>query len=365
MVVEIRMSFDREKPFNDLPQLPPTVELETNAVLKRCIAARSALAELKGVGDTIPNQALLIRSIGLQEARSSSEIENIVTTTDDLYQALADSIDQTSPSTKEVLRYQEALQAGLRALKERPILSVSLFCDLASRIKQCDMTIRTMPGTRIEANAGIIVYTPPEGESVVREKLRNLEEYLNLDSDVDPLIKLAVMHYQFEAIHPFTDGNGRTGRILNVLYLVQQNLIRLPVLYLSKYFIENKTDYYSGLRMVTEDGNWQNWILYILKGIETTANETRAKIIQIRSLMDDTQSEVKEKLPKVYSKDLVELLFEYPYCKRQFLVDRGICSVNTASSYLKSLESIGILTSIKYGREVYYLNKALLNLLKA
>jgi Fic family protein len=217
------MPFDRTLPFNDLPPLPPAVDLETNLVLKKCIGARSALAELKGVGDTIPNQALLIRFIGLQEARSSSEIENIVTTTDDLYQALADSIHRTSPATKEVLRYQEALQDGFRELAEKPFLTTSLFCNLASRIKQCDMNIRTMPGTRIEAGQGNVIYTPPEGEAVIRDKLKNLEDYINTETDVDPLIKLAVMHYQFEAIHPFIDGNGRTVRILNVLYLVQQS----------------------------------------------------------------------------------------------------------------------------------------------
>jgi Fic family protein len=359
------MPFDRKQPFNDLPDLPPSIELETNAVLKRCVAARSALAELKGVGEAIPNQSLLIRSIGLQEARSSSEIENIVTTTDDLYQALADSIDKTTPATKEVLRYQEALQAGIAAMVQRPVLTTSLFCELASHIKQCDMNIRTMSGTRIEAGSGNVVYTPPEGESVIRAKLRNLEDYIHGSSDVDPLIKLAVMHYQFEAIHPFTDGNGRTGRILNVLYLVQQELLKLPILYLSKYFIENKNDYYAGLRDVTEQGDWHQWVLYVLTGIEHTANETRSKMMQIRALVEKTQQEVKDKLPKIYSKDLVELLFEYPYCKRSFLEARSLGSRNTASTYLRALEDIGVLTSTRAGRDLYFVNRRLLNVLKA
>ncbi len=359
------MQFDRLVPFNDLPDLPPKLALETNSVLKRCIAARSALAELKGVGETIPNQALLIRSIGLQEARSSSEIENIVTTTDDLYRALADSIDKTTPATKEVLRYQEALQIGHRALLARPLLTTSLFCELASHIKECDMNIRTMPGTRIEAGSGNIIYTPPEGESIIRAKLKNLEDYLHTQTDIDPLVKLAVMHYQFEAIHPFTDGNGRTGRILNVLYLVQQNLVKLPILHLSKYFIDNKNAYYAGLRKVTEQASWEEWLLYILTAVEQTANETRSKIIQIRSLTESTQQEVKEKLPNVYSKDLVEILFEYPYCKRQFLVEKEICSLNTASAYLHSLEKIGILTSVRSGRDLYFVNRRLLNVLKS
>jgi Fic family protein len=359
------MVFDRTLPFNDLPTLPPAVQLETNLVLKRCIGARSALAELKGVGDTIPNQALLIRSIGLQEARSSSEIENIVTTTDDLYQALADSLDKTSPATKEVLQYQEALQVGFRELEQKPFLTTSLFCNLASHIKQSDMNVRSMPGTRIEAGQGNIIYTPPEGEAVIRDKLKNLEDYINTKTEVDPLVKLAVMHYQFEAIHPFTDGNGRTGRILNVLYLVQQKLLELPVIYLSKYFIENKNAYYAELRAVTEHGDWEEWVLYILTAIEHTANETRSKIIEIRKLMESTQQQVKEKLPTVYSKDLVELLFEYPYCKRQFLEDKKICSRNTASQYLRSLEAIGVLASIRAGRDLYFVNRKLINVLKA
>jgi Fic family protein len=360
------MPFDCTKPYNDLPELPPPIALETNAVLKRCISARAALAELKGVGDTIPNQALLIRSIGLQEARSSSEIENIVTTTDDLYQALADSIDKVTPATKEVLRYQEALNAGYDWLQKKQVLTTTLFCELASRIKQCEMNVRTITGTRIEESGRRnVIYAPPEGEQIIRTKLKNLEEYIHGDLTVDPLIKLAVIHYQFEAIHPFTDGNGRTGRIINVLYLVQQGLLKLPVLYLSKYFIDNRNEYYAGLRSVTETGKWEAWIQYILTAVEQTAIETKIKIVQIKETMDATQQEIKDKLPKIYSKDLVELLFNYPYCKRLFLEEHGIGSRNTAATYLRSLEDIGVVTSLRSGRDLYFINRRLLNILKS
>ncbi len=226
------------------------------------------------------------------------------------------------------------------------------------------MDIRTMPGTRIEAAQGNIIYTPPEGEHVIRAKLKNLEEYIHTSSTVDPLIRLAVMHYQFEAIHPFTDGNGRTGRILNVLYLVQQKLIELPILYLSKYFIENKHQYYLGLREVTEQEAWQEWVIYILKGIEQTAIETRSKISEIRALIDEIQEEVKSKLGNVYSKDLIEVLFEYPFCKRSFLERRGLGHRNTALSYLHALEGIGVLKSLRAGRDLYFVNRRLLNVLK-
>ncbi len=359
------MNFNPNIPYNSLPNLPPGVELETTAALKKCIAARSALAELKGVGDTIPNQSLLIRSIGLAEAKSSSEIENIVTTTDDLYQALADSMDNVSPATKEVLRYQEALSSGFKKLTEQRVIGTNLFCQIASQIKLRDMNVRTLPGTRIEGNNKKVIYTPPEGQQIIREKLKNLEDYIHTDSPVDPLIKLAVIHYQFEAIHPFADGNGRTGRILNVLYLVQQNLIKLPVLYLSQYLIENKNDYYAGLRSVTEKGNWSKWILFMLDAIEKTAIETKLKIVAIKELMDETQNEVQAKLPKIYSKDLVELLFYQPYCKRSFLQSNKIGSRNTAGAYLHALEDIGVLTSVRVGRDLYFVNRKLLDLLKS
>lgn len=357
------MPFSRNVPYNDLPLLPPYAELETKVVLKKCIGAAAALAELKGVGEHIPNQALLIRAIGLQEARVSSEIENIVTTTDDLYQALADSVDKASANAKEVLRYQEALHVGYRAMINRPLLTTNLFVELASLIKQQEMRIRRTTGTKIVNAAHEAIYTPPEGESNIRAKLSNLEKFIHEEQTIHPLVKLAVIHYQFEAIHPFTDGNGRTGRIINILYLIQQGLLQVPVLYLSKYLIEHKNEYYLGLRGVTEDGDWENWILFILDAVEQTAFATTNKILAIKQLMHEIGEEIRQKLPNAYSKDLVELLFQNPYIKNRFLEQANIAKRQTASAYLKALEDIGIVTGIKRGRENYYINRRLINLL--
>ncbi|MDR3614462.1 MAG: Fic family protein [Candidatus Obscuribacterales bacterium] len=357
------MAFDRQIPYNDLPDLPPAHDLETIPILKKCISAASALAELKGVGEQIPNQELLIRTLGLQEARVSSEIENIVTTTDDLYRALADSVNKADPSAKEVLRYQDALAIGFKAIEQSPILSTNLFTQIVSAIKQQDMQVRKLTGTKIVNSQAEIVYTPPEGESVIRNKLANLERFIHADDAIHPLVKLGVIHYQFEAIHPFTDGNGRTGRIINILYLVQQNLLSVPVLYLSRYLIEHKSAYYAGLRSITEEQQWEPWVLFILDAVETTARATMEKILAIKRLMLEIGEEVHRKLPNVYSKDLIELLFFQAYVKNRFLEEANIAKRQTASTYLKSLEEIGVLTSVKLGRENYYINRRLLNLL--
>ncbi|MCP4696647.1 MAG: Fic family protein [Gammaproteobacteria bacterium] len=356
------MSYDRNRHYNDLPLLPPSAELETPAVLKKTIAASRELAELKGAGNVIPNQAILVNSIVLQEARSSSEIENIVTTNDELYQALSDN-SFAAPHAKEVLRYREALWHGFKLLKSRP-LSVNLFVELVRAIKLIDMGIRKVPGTKIAREDGKAVYTPPEGESVLRDKLANLERFIHADDGLDPLVKLAVMHYQFEAIHPFTDGNGRTGRIINILFLVEKGLLEIPVLYLSDYIIRNKAAYYDGLRRVTEEGDWQTWILYLLDAMQNTARQTREKIFRIRDLMEETRQRVREQAPKAYSKDLIEVIFQHPYCKIGFIEDAGIARRQTASNYLKELETIGLLQSLKAGREKYYVNERLLAVLR-
>ena len=358
------MTFDRDRPYNDLPPLPPRdVELETVPVLKQAIAASRELAELKGAGDLIPNQRILLTGIVMQEARLSSEIENIVTTNDELYQALADARPSESPHTKEVLRYQEALWHGYQQLAKRP-LGTNLFIDLARQIKGQDIGIRRVPGTKLTGNDGRAVYTPPEGEARIRELLANLEHFIHDDQDgLDPLVKMAVMHYQFEAIHPFPDGNGRTGRIINILYLVEKGLLDLPVLYLSRYIIDNKSAYYEGLRRVTEEGAWEDWIVFMLKGIELMARETSRLIRQIADLMEETAEIARRKAPKAYSKDLIELLFEQPYCKIRFLEQRGIAKRQTASSYLKALAGIGLLRPVKVGREMYYINGRLMRVL--
>ncbi|WP_337957950.1 Fic family protein [Simplicispira suum] len=247
------MPFDRSQPYNDLPLLPPTVELESKAVLKQAIAANRALANLRGLAAQIPNQGVLINSIVLQEARLSSEIENIVTTNDELYRADADADadGKTDPHTKEVLRYRQALNFGFGQLKQRP-LATNLFIDIVRTIKQVDFGVRKVPGVALRNAAKEVVYTPPVGEAVIREKLANLEQFIHAQDDLDPLVKMAVLHYQFEAIHPFEDGNGRTGRIVNLLYLVEQGLLDIPVLFLSRYILAHKSGYYQGLRGVTE-----------------------------------------------------------------------------------------------------------------
>lgn len=359
------MAFDRNKPYNSLPLLPPSgVELETKAVLKQAIAANRVLAELKGAGDLIPNQALLVRLIGLQEAKLSSEIENIVTTNDELYRAFADEGSKSDPQTKEVLSYNEALWYGYDLLKKGQPLTTRLFERLVQIIKKNDSGVRRTPGTKIVTGKGDPVYTPPEGEAVLRDKLANLERFLYAEDGLDPLVKLAVLHYQFEAIHPFSDGNGRTGRILNILYLVEAGLLDIPILYLSRYIIEHKSDYYAGLRCVTEEQKWEQWILFMLRAVEETARTTHTLILGIRTLMQETTDKVRQDLPKIYSKDLIEVLFSQPYCKIRFLEQSGIAKRETASRYLRELSRIGVLSlPLELGRENYYLNHAFFQLL--
>jgi len=359
------MKFDPNKPFNDLPPLPSNEDVETKPVLKKAITANRALAELKGLGGTIPNQALLVNSLILQEAKASSEIENVITTNDALFKAFTAKTSRVDPATKEVLRYREALWEGYNALKKRPILSTNLFTGIVRTIKENQAGIRNTPGTTIaNGTTGKVIYTPPEGETIIRDKLKNLEDFIHAEDEMDPLIKLALIHYQFEAIHPFSDGNGRTGRIINILFLILHGLLELPVLYLSKAIIERKNDYYRLLRQVTENGQWEPWILYMLASIEETATFTRERIIAIRDLMLETMARARRELPRrVYSKELIELLFQQPYCKISFLVDAGIASRNIASSYLGELVKINILKKETIGRETLYLNHKLYELL--
>lgn len=352
------MPFDRSQPYNDLPLLPPGVELETKAVLKQAITANRVLANLRGLAAQIPNQGVLINSIVLQEARLSSEIENIVTTNDELYRADADADGKTDAHTKEVLRYRQALNHGFLALKTRP-LSTNLFIEMVQIIKEMDLQVRKLPGTALKNSQAEVVYTPPVGEQVIRDKLANLEQFIHADDDLDPLIKMAVMHYQFEAIHPFDDGNGRTGRILNLLFLVEKGLLDIPVLFLSRYIIANKTAYYEGLRGVTEQHEWENWLLFMLRAVESTAQQTFDQVTRIRTLMEQVREQVQQQAPAIYSKDLIEVIFRHPYTKIQFLVDANIAKRQTASAYLQTLAGLGFLRQNKHGREMYYINDAL------
>jgi len=357
------MSFHPEVPYNDLPDLPPSVELETKRVLKRVIAATRALAELKGVGGVIPDQRILVNGVVLQEARASSEIENIVTTTDELYRALDESFMGASPGAKEVLRYREALWRGYERLDERPV-GIDLMLDLVRTIVRADAGIREAPGTRIAPPFGETIYTPPEGADLIRAKLANLEAFIHADNGLDPLVKLAVMHYQFEAIHPFADGNGRTGRVLNSLYLVERGLLDLPVLYLSGFILERRGQYYDLLRRVTEEGAWEDWIVYMLEAVEVTAADTRQRISDIRGLMGDALARAKDAGIAAAKQEMIELIFHQPYCKIGFVTNGGLAKRETASRYLRELEALGLLRSIRAGRDTYYVNDALISVLR-
>ena len=357
------MTFSPNLPFNDLPGLPPGSDIETKAVLRSCISARTALAELRMSGKLIPNQAMLINSIPLLEAQASSEIENIVTTTDRLFRYVNDASGRADSATKEALRYRTALHRGFQMLKQRPVSTV-LAVEVCRTIKGVDLDVRKTSGTRLKNDAtGQVIYTPPEGEGVLRSKLADWERYIHGAEEVDPLIRLAVMHYQFEAIHPFVDGNGRTGRVLNLLYLVDKGLLDIPVLYLSRYIIRNKALYYRYLLEVTTRQGWETWILFILDAVRATAEWTTDRIHAIRELLDTTALAVRKAMPKIYSRELVELIFVNPYCRISDVVDAGIAKRQTAAIYLKALTAEGTLEEIKAGREKLYTNPSLLALL--
>ena len=332
------------------------------AILRACIPARAALAELKQAGELLPNQGLLINLLPLLEAKDSSEIENIVTTTDKLFQ-YADEDDNADPATREALRYRTALATGFRRLSERP-LTANTAIDICSTIKSVDMQVRRVPGTKLMNPAtGAVIYTPPEGEDQLNALLSNWEQFLHDDDGLDPLIKMAIAHYQFEAIHPFTDGNGRTGRVLNILYLIQQGLITLPILYLSRYIVQNKADYYRLLLDVTREQNWEEWILYMLAAVEQTSYWTTAKIGATRQLMEHTGHYLQAQLPKIYSHELVQIIFQQPYCRIQNLVEAGIAKRQTASVYLKQLCEVGVLEERQVGKEKLFIHPKLVQLL--
>jgi len=358
------MVFDPNNPHDNLPTLPPTADVETKAVLKQALSATRALAELKGAGGLIPDQAILINAIPLQEAKLSSEIENVVTTQDELFRVALDEAGASDPQTKEVLRYRTALCEGYEALK-REKLSMGMIRQACETLLGKSVDFRGKGDQIFIGNpvTGRITYTPPRGGKELLAKLRNMESYLLGSGGPDPLIRMAVGHYQFEAIHPFTDGNGRTGRILNILYLLHAGLLEIPVLYLSRFIIRNKGDYYRALRAVTEDSAWEPWVIYMLRGVEETSLWTTGRIRAIRELLDATVEQCRLKLPKVYSKELIELIFRQPYCKISFLVDAGIAKRKTASEYLQELERVGILTGEKRGREMVYRHPALLEVL--
>ncbi|MDZ7793933.1 MAG: Fic family protein [Spirochaetia bacterium] len=360
------MSINKNEPNNGLPHLPPKVDIETKKILNQAIKANKELARLKGYCSLLPNETILLNSIVLKEARTSSEIENIITTQDEIYKALAESERKIDTATKEVLNYRSAIWTGYNELSKKGGLSINTILNIQKDLEGNNAGIRKLPGTSLmNDQTGEVIYTPPDNEKTILDLLSNLESYMNKDSEIDSLIKMAIIHYQFESIHPFYDGNGRTGRIINVLYLVQKNLIDTPILYLSDYIIKNKGQYYNLLQKVRTDNEWEKWILFMLRAVEETSKDTLQIISSIMNLMNKTIELCKEKLPKTtYSKELIELLFVQPYTKIEFLVNENIAERRTASKYLKQLEEIEILESYKSWKETIYVNRDLYELLK-
>lgn len=357
------MNWQPEQPFNTLPHLPSAELLETRAVLKACIPARAALAAMNQAAALMPNPAMLLNTLPMLEARDSSEIENIVTTADRLFQYADAAEQQADPATKEALRYRGALYWGAASLTQRP-LSTATAVEVCRQIKAVDLDVRRTPGTQlVNDRTGEVVYTPPQGEALLRELLANWERFLHNATDIDPLVRMAAAHYQFEAIHPFVDGNGRTGRVLNLLFLVQEGLLDLPILYLSRAILRSKADYYRLLREVTQTGAWEPWLLFMLQGVEETAQWTTAKILAIKQLADHTAQHVRERLPKLYSRELVDVIFEQPYCRIANLVERDIAQRQAASRYLHALAELGVLEERTVGKEKLFVHPRLLRLL--
>jgi Fic family protein len=361
-MTELEPLWRPDQPYHHLPPLPPRHELETHSVLKTCIEARAALAELKQAAELIPNQAMLINTIPLLEAKDSSEIENIVTTTDQLFR-FSQGEENADAATKEALRYRTALHRGYQSLKARPLCTATAV-EVCSTLKGVDMELRRTLGTQlINDRTGEVIYTPPDGETQLRDLLANWERFLHNQTTLDPLIRMAVGHYQFEAIHPFTDGNGRTGRVINILYLIQEELLNLPILYLSRYVIAHKADYYHLLQAVTRDQAWEPWVQFMLRAVAETSKWTTKKIAAIRQLAEHTTEHVRAQLPKIYSRELVDVIFEQPYCRIGNVVDKGIAKRQAASRYLQSLSELGVLRAMSFGKEKLFIHPKLMLLL--
>ena len=354
-----------------IPHLPLSYDLETKAVLKQLNQANRRLAELKGVALTIPNENILVSTLTLQEAKDSSEVENIVTTQDDLYQGAAESFSNfvANAATKEVLNYREALQHGFHLVKEKGVLTSSVIKEIQKMLEHNSAGFRSVPGTALKRSDGKTVYTPPQDKQTILELMDNLERFINDDSlsELDPLIKLAIIHHQFESIHPFYDGNGRTGRIICVLYLVLTGCLDLPILYLSRYITHNKGEYYrliQAIRDKNEDNaaEWEAWILFMLKGIEETAIETTRLVKGISKLMAEFKAILRPKFGKQYRHELLNNLLVHPYTKVEFLEKEMMVSRITANRYLNALVKTGLIERIKIGRSYYYINLPLMNL---
>lgn len=349
-----------------LPLLPLPIDLESKAILKKLAKAHQALAELKGVAASIPNQAILISTLALQEAKDSSAIENIITTHDDLYRSDSIARNFVSTAAKEVHNYSTALRNGFEQVKRSGLLTNNDILEIHSGIEENQAGFRKLPGTELKnEQTGETVYTPPQHPEEILALMANLEQFINDDElcDWDPLTKMAVIHHQFESIHPFYDGNGRTGRIINILYLVKQGLLSVPVLYLSRYINQNKADYYRLLQAVRAGDAWQEWVMYMLDGIAQTSHQTIVLIQGIKELMQHHKHKLRSELPKIYSQDLINNLFRHPYTKIEFVMDELQITRKTATKYLEELVHIGLLSKHKIWKDNYYLNDALYELL--
>lgn len=348
-----------------LKELPLTVDVETKAVLKSLPKAHAALAELKGIASTIPNQNILINTLGLQEAKDSSAIENIITTHDDLYKSELNLDSFNSLQAKEVQNYISALKKGFELVKNKGLITNSIIIDIQSELEKNNAGFRKLPGTALKnAATGETVYTPPQDINDINRLMSNLERFINdpTASDYDPLIKLAIIHYQFESIHPFYDGNGRTGRIINILYLILEELQTLPILYLSNYITRHKTDYYRLLQQLRDNEHWEEWLLFMITGIEKTSRETIDLINEIKKLMQEFKHKLRDNY-KFYSQDLLNNLFKHPYTKIEFLVNDLNVSRITAANYLNKLADDGLLRKSKIGTGNYYINESLFKIL--
>ncbi|WP_165022049.1 Fic family protein [Dysgonomonas sp. ZJ279] len=351
-----------------ITKLPLDIDIETKVVLKQLNAANRKLAELKGVALTIPNENILINTLSLQEAKDSSAVENIVTTNDELFKGELDiemKAYMVSGATKEVLNYAHALKSGFNLVRRNRLLTNSYIKQIQELLEENKAGFRAAPGTTLKNQFKEIIYTPPQDKNQIEEYMANLEAYINDDrlSDVDPLIKMAIIHHQFESIHPFYDGNGRTGRIINILYLVIKGLLDLPILYLSRYFIRNKTEYYTLLQKVRDNNQWEEWILYVLKGVEQTATQTIELVKGISLLMNQYKQDMRPLLGKAYNHELLNNLFNHPYTKIEFVVrDLNVTRI-TATGYLDKLVKARLLTKVKQGKYNYYLNMPLIDLL--
>lgn len=346
--------------------LPVKQDLETKAVLKKLAQAHRALAELKGTITSIPNQSILLETLTLREARESSAIENIISTFDEVYQSNLLSNIFASPAAKEVHQYAAALKKGFQLVKQHQLLTNNHILQIQEVVEQNRAGFRKLPGTKLmNDKTGKVVYTPPQDFDTILSLMNNLETFINDDTimELDPLVKMAIIHHQFESIHPFYDGNGRTGRIINILYLVQKGLLHLPVLYLSKYIIKHKSDYYRLLQEVREEDKWEEWILFMLDGIEETATASVTLITSIKVLMQQYKQQIRSNHSKLYSQDLLNNLFKYPYTKIEFLQKDLQISRSTAIRYLDTLVKAGFLTKHKVGRDNFFLNAKLLELL--